>query len=147
MARLLRLGFLLLAICACSLLSGAQASALGDDPRSFEATRFGERVVLGPNWLFAPGDNPAYASSTFDDSGWKAVSTEKSLWDQGIRNIDFAWYRLHIHLRPGARDLTVATRDVSGRYELYASGIRIGGSTSMTGSQMWSQDGLLAYAV
>lgn len=52
------------AMIVCASLSLAQAAASNEpsnDPRHVDATQFGERVSLGPNWLFAPGDNPAYA--------------------------------------------------------------------------------------
>jgi phosphoserine phosphatase RsbU/P len=133
-------GFLLLAVCAS--FADAQASRVVDpakpnqttsDPRNFDATHYGERVTLGPDWLFAPGDNPAYASPTFDDSGWKTISTRKELFDYGIRDIRYGWYRIHIHLGPGARNLTVATEQIDGSYELYANGQRIGAGGRMQG--------------
>ena len=49
------------------------------------------------NWKYHPGDDPAWASPTFDDSGWKVVSTmlpqnelQKNRWE-GI-----GWFRLHL---------------------------------------------------
>ena len=137
--------FLLLATTVCA--SGARAQAAAADPRNFDATQFGERVTLGPNWLFAAGDNPAWSSPVFDDSGWKTVSTEKQLPDYGIRDIRYAWYRLHIHLRPGTRNLMVGVVNVDGSYEVYANGVRVGGSGKMTGRLLSEQDPLVAYTV
>ena len=57
------------AMMACAIGSSAQAAAAAagnSDPRHFDATQFGQRNELGTNWLFAPGDNPAWASPAFD---------------------------------------------------------------------------------
>ena len=139
-----------LAVLACGLVSFAQSAVRdlpGTDPRHFDATEYGDRILLGPNWLFSPGDNPAWASPDFDDTGWKTISTEKGLLASGIRDISFAWYRMHIHLPPGTHNLTVGTRVVSGQYELFANGVRIGGLGGMTGSRTLGQGALLAFAV
>jgi len=149
--RLIALAFAAAGLCA--LLAAAQTAAPantvagGGDPRNFDATQFGELVNLGPNWLFAPGDNPAYAAPTFDDSGWRTISTDRRLTDYGYRDLRFAWYRIHIHLRPGTRNLTVGMTDAAGSYEVYANGERIGGSGKMTGGMDSWQDSLLSYAV
>jgi hypothetical protein len=150
----LAIGILLLAVRAS--FAGAQRSGnpgpvernqAAADPRNFDATQYGERVTLGPDWLFAPGDDPAYASPTLDDSGWKAISTQKELLDYGIRDIRWGWYRLHIHLGPGAHNLTIATDRINGSYELYANGQRIGANGSMQGLAYFSQFRLVAFPV
>lgn len=138
------------AIVACASLSLAQSAAPHEpsiDPRHVDATQYGERVPLGPNWLFAPGDNPAYASPTLDDRGWMTVSSKRDLLDYGIRDTRYGWYRLHIHLRPGSRNLTVALTTTSGGYEVYINGARIGSNGDMAGSVRFNQDPLVAYAV
>ena len=133
---------------ACASLSRAAAShPPGNDPRHVDATKFGERVTLGPNWLFAPGDDPAYASLNLDDSGWMTVSSQRDLLDYGIRDIRYGWYRLHIRLRPGSRDLTVALTTTNGGYEVYFNGVRIGSNGNMAGSVRFNQFSLLAYDV
>lgn len=112
----------------------AQRTASSADPRNFDASGYGSRVVLGPEWLFAPGDDPSFASPAFDDGMWRTISVDHPLADYGYRDIAYAWYRIHIrHLPPGARDLTIAVKEVSGSYELYANGIRIGGEGPMSG--------------
>jgi hypothetical protein len=130
-----------------ALLASSLAAETANDPRHVDATQFGERIPLGPNWLFAPGDNPAYASPTFDDSKWATVSTQKDLYDYGIRNIPYAWYRLHIHLGPGAHNLTVAMERIRGSYEIYANGQRIGANGRMQGLEFLTQSRLLAFPV
>jgi len=79
--KLLAVGFLLLA--ACAPYAGAQNTGHGPtpgqlNPRHFDAYWLGLRVNLGPDWLFSPDDNSAYASPTYDDSGWKTVSQTSS---------------------------------------------------------------------
>jgi hypothetical protein len=143
---------LILLLFAAGCVSAALAqtvapAAAAADPRNFDATQFGERITLGPNWLFAPGDDPAWASPTFDDSGWKTIATGKQLLDYGIRDIPFAWYRTHIHLRPGTRNLMVGTTDIDGQYEIFANGVRIGGTRDMIGRLSTWQDSLIAYGV
>lgn len=47
---------LLLAIAACCI---PQPPANASDPRNVDGRSFGQRVTLGPDWHFAPGDNTA----------------------------------------------------------------------------------------
>jgi hypothetical protein len=138
------------AMIACASVSLAQSAtpfASNNDPRHVDATQYGERVSLGPNWLFAPGDNPVYASPAFDDSGWKTVSSKRDLPDYGVRDVRYGWYRLHFHLRPGARNLTVALSATNGGYEIYINGARIGSNGDMAGMVRFSQFPLVAYPV
>ena len=140
----------MLLLAACAQLAIAQSAAPGPaaaDPRNFDATQFGDFVQLGPNWLFAPGDNPAWASPALDDSGWKTISTEKPLTDYGYRDIHYAWYRIHLHLRPGTRNLMVGTIEINGNFEVYANGVRLGGSGKMTERLLSAQESLVSYAV
>jgi hypothetical protein len=133
---------------ACGALAVAQtAGPAGDDPRHVDATQFGERITLGPNWLFAPNDNPAYASPTFDDSAWMIVSTNKQLLDYGIRDIPYCWYRIHAHLRPGTRNLAIGVERAWGSYEVYANGVRIGSNGNMAGLAVFRQRTLVAFPV
>lgn len=102
---------------------------------------------MAPTWLFAPGDNAAWASPDFDDTGWKAIATENELLAYGIRDISYAWYRIHVHLPPDTHNLMVGTRNVSGQYEIFANGVRIGGQGDMLKSRVFSQAELLAFSV
>jgi hypothetical protein len=140
--------FLQLLVCAASALAqGAAPDAGRADPRNFDATQFGDYVTLGPDWLFAPGDNPAWASPALDDSSWKAVSTLKPLTEYGYRDFRFAWYRIHLHLRPGTRNLMVGTVEIAGNYEIYANGVRLGGSGKMTERLLSVQESLVNYTI
>ncbi len=140
----------LLLLAACPLFAPAQPVDPGpgnQNPRNFDATQFGERVTLGPDWLFSPGDNPAWASSTFDDSAWKTVSDSKLIPDYGYHNLRYAWYRVHIHLRPGTHHLMVGVQLVDGSYQVYANGVLIGSSGNMAGMVHYFKGGLNALPV
>jgi heme/copper-type cytochrome/quinol oxidase subunit 4 len=142
--------FLLLA--ACVPLAAAQNAGHGPtpdqlSPRHFDAFWLGMRVDLGPDWLFSPDDNPAYASPTYDDSGWKTISANKRLTDYGIRNIPYAWYRIHVHVSPRWHDLAVEVQYIAGSYELYVNGVRIGANGKMVGMLKSEQDYLTAYDI
>jgi sigma-B regulation protein RsbU (phosphoserine phosphatase) len=147
---LLAVGFLLFA--ACAPFAGAQTrirSATQDElnPRHFDAFLLGQRVDLGPDWLFSPDDNPAYTSPTFDDSAWKTVSLNKQLTDYGIHNIPYAWYRIHVHVNPRWNNLAVEVQYITGSYELYVNGVRIGANGKMVGMLKSNQDYLTAYEI
>jgi hypothetical protein len=117
------------------------------DPRSFDASQVGGRVTLGPEWLFHAGDDPAWAQPGSDDSGWRTVSAEKQLPEYGIRNIHYGWYRIHIHVNPNARNLSVGVAGVSGSYEVYANGLRIGGNGEFAGVAYREQIRLLDFPI
>jgi hypothetical protein len=136
---------LLLFAAACAALAAPQSAAT--DPRNFDAGQFGDYVPVGPNWLFAAGDNPAWASPAFDDSAWKTVSTDERLTDHGVRDVSFVWYRIHIHLRSGAPELTVGIIGVTGFYKVYANGVLLGGSDNTTGTRLSSQRALVTYSI
>jgi hypothetical protein len=142
----------LLAIAAGALACAQTVASTGSelrnaDPRHVDATQYGERITLGPNWLFAPDDNPVYASPTFDDSGWKIISTDKQLSEYGIRDISYGWYRIHIHLRPGARDLSIGLERTFGSYEVFVNGTLVGGQGSMSGQRVFRQRSMVAFPI
>jgi hypothetical protein len=135
---------LLLCFCAILIRPGA---AVAENPRNVDASAFGERVVLGPEWLFSPGDDPAWASPAFDDSGWAVVSSQRDLPDYGFGGIRSGWYRLHIHLRPDAPQAMIGIWGVEGSYEVYANGVKIGGNGRMRGQTFLHQPRLLGFPI
>ena len=141
-------GLLMAALCSTSTTAQASPSPPASfDPRNFDATTFGSFVTVGPNWLFFAGDNPAWAAAAFDDSSWRTISTAMTLPDAGFHDIPYAWYRIHIHLRPGTRNLAVALDGVSGSYEVFVNGIRIGGRGPMSSFLRSGHGALIAYPV
>lgn len=135
---------LLFTVSACGVLP---AAAHASYPRNVDASSFGQRITLGPDWLFSPGDNLAWASPAFDDSGWRVVSANKELPDYGIHDIKYGWYRAHIRLLPGACNVAVGLVYTAGSYEVYANGDRIGGNGDMAGRVAFTQYGLRAYTI
>ena len=135
--------------CAFAATGPAIAQATPDQlsPRHFDAFWLGARVDLGPDWLFSPDDNPAYASPAFDDSGWRTVSTKKQLTDYGIHGIPYAWYRMHVHVDPRVRDAAIEVQYIQGSYELYVNGVRIGANGAMVGMLESRQGYLTAYDI
>jgi sigma-B regulation protein RsbU (phosphoserine phosphatase) len=118
-----------------------------NNPRDVDAVRFGERLQLGPNWLFHPGDNPAWASPSFDDHAWAVISTQRELVSYGIRNVRYGWYRMHIHLRAGAPAPVVVVGDTYGSYEVFANGVHIGGNGPMDRHAFRSQYGVRGFPI
>jgi hypothetical protein len=117
------------------------------DPHNLDGTDFGRSIQLGPNWLFAAGDNPAWATPAFDDTDWTAVSTERQLFDYGFHNLHYGWYRLHVHLRPGTRGLAMGLKNTNGSYEIFANGVRIGGNGPFPPLDRFNQYGFYAYPI
>jgi hypothetical protein len=141
---------ILLLASACAHFAAAQSPAstpAQPNPRNFDASQFGDYVSVSPDWLFAAGDNPAWASSAFDDSAWRIISTGKPLAESGILNLPYVWYRIHIHLRPGTQNLMVGITNVSGFYEVYANGVLLGGNRNTWERRLSSQSALVAYSV
>ena len=122
-------------------------SGAGTDLREFDATGFGEQVILGPEWLFSPGDNVAWSAPGLDDSGWKRISAARPIADYGFHDLRHGWYRIHIHVRPGAREITIGVRGIRGSYEIYANGLRVGAAGEIAGVVIYNRQGLTAYAI
>jgi hypothetical protein len=155
MARQLR-RFLCMAamvVCVASPAAGCLAQAPPapnpdlTNPRHFAPRYLGLREPLGPDWLFAPTDSPAYASPAYDDRAWQTVSSDMPLSFYLTRDTPFVWYRTHVHFSRDARFLAIEVQYTRGSYELYANGVRIGANGSMTGIRESGQDYLTAYDV
>ena len=149
----LRLSGFLLATLLCVTAMPAQMPITGPiaDPRSVDATDIGERIELGPLWLFQTGDNPEWASPTFDDTSWQVISANKQLIDYNIQygsqDIRFGWYRMHIHLRPDTPPPAITLDSILGTYEVFANGIPLGGNGPIPGATYRYQYRLLAFPI
>jgi hypothetical protein len=63
----------------------------------------GGAVSLDGPWRFHVGDDPAWASTRFDDSAWEQLSADKPWGAQTHPNTEgFGWYRLHVAFAPDA---------------------------------------------
>jgi phosphoserine phosphatase RsbU/P len=139
----------LLAACLCSLAATAQGRSPdpGHNPRNIDATAYGQRITLGPLWLFAAGDNPAYASPSYDDSGWMILDQHRLVEDLNLGTARYGWYRVHIHLWPGSIAMMVGLDHMRGSYEVYVNGTRIGAPGDINSSLYQYQRALMVYAV
>jgi sigma-B regulation protein RsbU (phosphoserine phosphatase) len=90
-------------------------------------------VSLDGLWRFHTGDNPAWASPTFNDSDWLLLRSGKSWTQQGCPAFNgYAWYRFKVEEPGDGRPLALLlTRIVSG-YQVYADGKLIGSAGSPT---------------
>jgi Beta-galactosidase jelly roll domain len=60
----------------------------------FATPSFSQVIKLGGSWKFHIDDNSAWASPTFDDSGWESIMVPSTWEDEGFHGYDgFAWYR------------------------------------------------------
>jgi hypothetical protein len=69
------------------------------------------------------------------------------LTDYGIRNIPYAWYRIHVHVNPKWDNLAVEVQYITGSCELYVNGVRIGANGKMNGMLVSGQHYLTTYEI
>jgi hypothetical protein len=117
-------------IAAALLLAGQASSATIQPAPSLVVDGLGKgTVALGGPWQFHLGDDPAWASPAWDDSGWEQISADKTWGTQGHANYNgFAWYRRHIHITfaPGATpDVALYLPPIPDAYEIYWNGVRV----------------------
>jgi hypothetical protein len=120
--------FVLFGVAAAPLHAAAPADAssrvlildqLGKDPAPLD----------GP-WQFHLGDDPAWASSAFNDSQWEQLTADKSWGSQTHpAYTGYAWYRRHIEITParGAEpDFALLIPAIDDAYEVYWNGVEVG---------------------
>lgn len=86
-------------------------------------------ISLAGEWKFQPGDDPRWADSKFDDSGWKLVKVPMNLGQQGYHNFSgYGWYRLVLRgdQERVSQDLALAMGPEIGAYQIYVNGATIG---------------------
>ena len=98
-------------------------------------------VELDGAWQFHPGDDPAWASPSIDDSQWPRLTADQPWGAQGyFGESGFAWYRYHLTVTPapGApRDLALLIPEVDDVYELYWNGQLVGQSGKLPPNPNW----------
>jgi phosphoserine phosphatase RsbU/P len=83
-------------------------------------------------WRFHTGDNPQWASPSFDDSQWQLLRSDESWAAQGYKGYSgTAWYRFRVTVPAGMSDLSIWLPDIMTNYEVFANGVRIGGIGKM----------------
>jgi len=123
-------GLLSLALAPSSFPLAAQSPGSGIGLRASNATLRldgGSAALDGP-WQFHLGDDPAWASPTFDDSGWEQLSAGRPWGAQTHPNTEgFGWYRLHVAFPPGApATIALLVPRVDDAYQVYWNGRLIG---------------------
>jgi diguanylate cyclase (GGDEF)-like protein len=131
------------ALAACGL-DGMQASTkiAPAAPLVIEGLGKGTFTLNGP-WQFHSGDDPAWATPSFDSSDWEQLSADKPWGRQGHASLTgFAWYRCSIALTtaPGVpRQFSLLVVDIRNSYEIYWNGSLIGRNGRMPPHPVWYQ--------
>jgi Stage II sporulation protein E (SpoIIE) len=93
----------------------------------------------GP-WQFRMGDDPGWASPSFDDSQWENLSAKRPWGEQGHPSYTgYAWYRLHLSLNSAdnRNDFALLVPHLSDVYEIYCNGNSIGRSGKFPPYPIW----------
>jgi hypothetical protein len=87
-------------------------------------------IPLDGAWQFHTGDNPEWASPSFDDSGWEALQVNAPWGSQGHPGYTgYAWYRRHVQVHTIAGSQTkyaLLMPPVDDAYEIFWNGRSIG---------------------
>jgi Stage II sporulation protein E (SpoIIE) len=95
--------------------------------QTFDASSAGGPVAIRAPWRFHTGDNPAWASPSFDDSHWALHPIEKSWADQGLPEYSgYSWLRLRVKLPATDEPLALLIYPLADAEEIYAGGKLIG---------------------
>ena len=107
-------------------------------------------VPLNGPWQFHLGDDPAWASPTFDDSSWEQITVDRP-WGAQTHSgyTGRAWYRRHIDFQgaPTAADVALympITRDAC---EVYWNGHLVGGFGKLPPHAVWYYDSVWPYTL
>lgn len=136
--------FLFLAFPGVTLCATAPAKPA---PDTLVIAALGQGTVpLGGLWEFKTGDDPAWASPSFDDSHWERLRVDRSYGRQGHFDYHgYAWYRRHIDFAAAGTGQQVALivfpiggGDAwGGPYEIYWNGVLIGREGKMPPGAEW----------
>jgi diguanylate cyclase len=133
----------LLALAACGLhATQASTKILPAAPLAIEGLGKGTFTLNGP-WQFHPGDDPAWATPSFDSSGWEQLSADKPWGQQGHASLTgFAWYRCSIALTPAPgvpQQFSLLVAGIRNAYEIYWNGSLIGRNGQLPPHPVWYQ--------
>ena len=111
--------FCLLIVAFCAVAAHAQVFDLDYDREPV--------VAIDGLWRFHPGDDPHWADSTFDDSKWPLLHSDRDWSSQGYTGLSgFAWYRFRVVVPAGCPPLSLYVPQVFTSYEFYVDGVKIG---------------------
>jgi sigma-B regulation protein RsbU (phosphoserine phosphatase) len=96
--------------------------------QSFEVLDGNLRVTsLDGLWRFHTGDDPAWASPTFDDSHWPLLRSDRDWAQQGYQGYSgLAWYRFRVTIPAGLDHVALLLPTIRTCYEAFADGQLIG---------------------
>jgi hypothetical protein len=144
--------FLLLVGCLTFAASAPAQSAPAQHSGVATVTLGHSVVALNGPWKFHVGDNPQWASPSFDDSAWETVDLAPKAGsvdpNQGIPGFvpgwtakghpgysGYAWYRLRVRVNGADGPLALlAPLNVDDSYQLFANGRLIGSFGDFSGS-------------
>jgi sigma-B regulation protein RsbU (phosphoserine phosphatase) len=105
--------------CLCRVLLLVLSLAAPVARAQVDATRWHSGLVtLSEGWREQDGDNPAWAETGFDDSGWNPVVLD----DLGAAQPGTRWYRVHVKLAADHPHVHLLVAGGEGTYELYVDG-------------------------
>jgi hypothetical protein len=113
----------------------SQASETSATPEQAASVHVIEGLGMGTvdldwPWQFHTGDDAAWASTSFDDSGWKRVRGDAPWGTQGFPSYaGYAWYRFHFSITRVAgapKSWTLLIPQIDDAYELYLNGTLVG---------------------
>ena len=80
-------------------------------------------IALAGKWRFQPGDDPAFAAPSFDDSQWKLLDSGRPWSDQGYPGMSgLAWYRFRVTLPAGNEAMALYLPIIGTCYQVFADG-------------------------
>jgi hypothetical protein len=84
-------------------------------------------MSLDGHWRFHTGDNPAWASSDFDDSQWPVLESNLPWSQQGYAGYEgFAWYRFSVRVPDGSKRWSLYPGRTLMAYQVFLDGQMIG---------------------
>jgi hypothetical protein len=115
--------------------------------QEFDATVLTAPTDLATGWRVHAGDDPAFASPSFDDSQWAAFDAHNSISKIFPNRPPVVWYRLRVKVRPGQQGLALRERSLSTAFEVYVNGERTLKCGSVTPFKPCTADALLLVPV
>ncbi|WP_162601880.1 PP2C family protein-serine/threonine phosphatase [Occallatibacter savannae] len=100
----------------------------------------GAIALIGP-WKFQVGDDPRWASPSFDDSEWSTIRGDLPWGRQGFeRYTGYGWYRIHLFAScapENAQRFSLLVPQIHDVYEIFWNGNPVGGDGKMPPWPQW----------
>lgn len=117
-----------------------QTPATAQAPLVLEGLGRATLPLDGP-WQFHTGDDPAWASPSFDDSGWQPILAGSPWEAQGHHGYTgFAWYRRHLAFSPGTPsglNFDLFLKPCDSACEIYWNGNLVGAIGKLPPNPIW----------